>query len=152
MITDSQTYFLFLVDCLPSKQPKFFQRFEKVLADCNIKFQFLPHTKDIWAIDFMPVQISKDKFVQFTYNPDYLQPKKEKKTISDVDSICNAIHLTTQKSKLIIDGGDISKAAEVIIKDIKSSRNFRKKEIAFTLTSSKQHIQKAANSTECPMI
>ena len=98
MITDNQTNKLSLFIRLLAKQTtKFFQRFEKVFADCNIKFQFLPHTKDIWAIDFMPVQISKDKFVEFTYNPDYLQPKKEKKTISDVDSICNAINLKTQK-------------------------------------------------------
>ena len=45
-----------------------------------------------------------------------------------------------------------TKAAEVIIKDIKSSRKFKKKEMAFTLTSSKQHTQKAANLTACPMI
>src|SRR5712691_9715529 len=101
MIRDCQTNKLFLADCLPKMQPNFFQRFEKVLKDCNISFQFIPNTKDIWAIDFMPVQISRDKFAQFTYNPDYLQPKKYQKTISDVDSICKAINLITKKSKLI---------------------------------------------------
>jgi agmatine deiminase len=92
MITDIQTNKLFLADCLPEKQPKFFQRFEKVLNDCKINFQFLPNTKDIWAVDFMPVQVSKDKFVRFTYNPDYLQPKKYRKTISHVDTICKSIN------------------------------------------------------------
>ncbi len=76
MIPDEKTNSLYLADCLPKKQPKFFQRFEKILIDCNIQYSFLPNTKDIWAVDFMPVQISKDEFVQFTYNPDYLQPKK----------------------------------------------------------------------------
>ena len=115
MLTDRQTNKLFLADCLQSKQPKFFQRFEKVLNDCNINFQFLPGTKDIWAVDFMPVQISKDKFVRFTYNPDYLQPKKYQKTISDVDSICKAINLTTTKSKLIVDGGNVSRTDDKVI-------------------------------------
>jgi agmatine deiminase len=115
MITDSQTNKLFLAECLPDKQPKFFQRFEKVLNACGIPYSFLPNTKDIWAVDFMPIQISKDKFVQFTYNPDYLKPKKYHKTISDVDSICKAIKLTTQKSKLIVDGGNVSRTADKVI-------------------------------------
>ena len=76
MITDKQTTKLFLADCLPHKQPKFFKQFEKVLNDCKIKFHFLPDTKDIWAVDYMPVQVSKNEFVQFVYNPDYLQTKK----------------------------------------------------------------------------
>lgn len=115
MITDRQTNRLFLADCLPLKQPKFYQRFERVLNNCSIEFLFLPNTKDIWAVDFMPVQISKEKFVQFTYNPDYLQPKKYQKTISDVDSICKAINLTTNKSKLIVDGGNVSRASDKVV-------------------------------------
>ena len=115
MITDNETNFLYLADCLPTQQPKFFKRFEKVLTDCKIKFQFLPNTKDVWAVDYMPIQISKDKFVRFTYNPDYLQDKEGKKTISDVDSICKAISLTTQKSKLIVDGGNVSRTADKVI-------------------------------------
>lgn len=115
MITDRQTNKLFLADSLPKQQPKFFRRFEKVLNDCNINFQFLQNTKDIWAVDFMPVQISRDKFVRFTYNPDYLQSKKYQKTISDVDSICKAINLTTIKSRLIVDGGNVSRSTDKVI-------------------------------------
>ena len=132
MINDRQTNKLFLADCLPDKQPKFFQRFEEVLNAFGIPYSFLPDTKDIWAVDFMPIQISKDKFVQFTYNPDYLQPKKYHKTISDVDSICNAINLTTQKSKLIVDGGNVSKTADKVImcdKIFHENKNLSEKEV-----------------------
>lgn len=115
MITDDQTNQLFLADCLQNKQPKFFHRFEKVLKACKINYQFLPDTKDIWAVDFMPVQVSKDKFVRFTYSPDYLQPKKYQKTISNVDSICKAINLTTTKSNLVVDGGNVSKTTDKVI-------------------------------------
>lgn len=115
MITDNETNKLFLADCLPDKQTEFFPRFEKLLTENKIDFQFLPGTKDIWARDFMPVQVSKDKFVQFNYKPDYLQPKKYQKTISDVDSICNAIGLKTIKSELIVDGGNIIRAKDKVI-------------------------------------
>lgn len=115
MITDSQTNTLFLADCLPNKQPKFYKRFQKVLANCKINYQFLPNTKDIWAVDFMPVQISKDKFVQFTYDPDYLKTKEYCKTISDVDTICKAIQLTVKKSALVVDGGNVIRAKDKVI-------------------------------------
>ncbi len=115
MITDLQTNKLFLADCLPKKQLKFFQRFESVLNSRNIKFEFLPYCKDIWAVDFMPVQVSKSKFVQFTYKPDYLKPKQYQKTISDVDPICKAINLTTHKTNIVVDGGNVIRAADKVI-------------------------------------
>lgn len=115
MITDIQTNKLFLADCLPNKQPKFFTRFEKVLSECKINFEFLPNCKDIWAVDFMPIQVSKDLFVQFIYDPDYLQDYPWKETISDVDYICKEIKLTTQKSNLIVDGGNVIRADDKVI-------------------------------------
>lgn len=115
MITDDQTNKLFLADCLPSMQPSVFQRLEKTLNTLKIDYSFLPETKDVWAVDYMPIQIRKNHFVQFTYNPDYLQSKKYRKTISDVDGICEAIGLKTLKSELIVDGGNISKTADKVI-------------------------------------
>ncbi len=76
MITDSQTNFLYLADTLPTKYPDFYKRFEKVLTDCNTNFALLPNTKDVWAVDFMPIQTDQNKFVRFVYNPSYLQTKK----------------------------------------------------------------------------
>lgn len=76
MITDSQTNFLYLADTLPKNYSGFYNRFEKVLNECNIKFSFLPQTKDVWAVDYMPIQIDLNKFIHFVYNPSYLQTKK----------------------------------------------------------------------------
>ncbi len=115
MIIDNQTNSLFLADCLPEKQSKFFKRFEKVLKNCNINFQFLPNTKDIWAVDFMPIQISVNTFIQFTYNPDYLQPKKYQKTISNVNNICDEIKLNRIKSDIVLDGGNVIKTTDKVI-------------------------------------
>lgn len=108
MITDRQTNFLYLADTLPTKYPDFYKRFEEVLKDCNIPFNFLPQTKDVWAVDYMPIQISLEKFVRFVYNPSYLQTKKYLKTISDVDVICEAIGIETVKTDIIIDGGNVT--------------------------------------------
>ena len=98
MITDSETNFLYLANTLPEKYSNFYQQFERVLTRWVIKFKFLPKTKDVWAVDYMPIQIDKDKFLQFVYNPDYLRDtKKWSKTISDVDSIWAAINISRQK-------------------------------------------------------
>ncbi|MFZ6025872.1 MAG: agmatine deiminase family protein [Bacteroidota bacterium] len=116
MIPDKQTNFLFLADILPKKYSDFFNRFEKVLSDCNISFQLLPNTKDVWAVDYMPIQITKDSFVQFVYNPDYLRnTAKWSKTISDVDTICKQINLLPKKSNIVLDGGNVTRTSDKVI-------------------------------------
>lgn len=115
MIPDSQTNFLYLADTLPTKYPDFFKRFECVLKDCNIPFDFLPQTKDVWAVDYMPIQTDLNKFVRFVYNPSYLQTKKYLKTISDVDRICKAISIETFKTDIIIDGGNVTRWTNKVI-------------------------------------
>jgi agmatine deiminase len=115
MITDEETNVLYLADSLPKLQVSFFPRFKKVLGDLNLSFEFMPGTKDIWAVDYMPIQVHQDKFVQFTYDPDYLQKKEYKKTISDVDAICNKMKLETHKSNLVVDGGNVVKGKDKVI-------------------------------------
>lgn len=115
MITDCLTNRLYLSDCLPHKQPVFYPLFKHVLEGIQIPFEFLPNTKDIWAVDFMPVQVVHNEFVQFTYNPDYLRPKKYRSFITNVDSVCKAIDITTQKSPLVVDGGNVIKGRDKVI-------------------------------------
>ena len=101
MIPDSQTNFLYLADTLLKKYPKFYKQFEAVLNDYDINYKILPRTKDVWVLDYMPIQITKDNFVQFIYNPDYLRDTvKWSKTISDVDTICKEINLLPKKSNI----------------------------------------------------
>lgn len=107
MIPDSQTNFLYLADTLPTKYPDFYKRFEVVLKDCNIPFDFLPQTKDVWAVDYMPIQMELNKFVQFVYKPSYLKSEEELKTISDVDEICKTIGIETIRTDIVLDGGTI---------------------------------------------
>ena len=139
MKIDSQTNFLWLADCLPNniKYPTFFNRFKKVLDNLNIPFGLLPHTKDIWAVDYMPIQIAVDKFVQFNYNPDYLQTPELRETISDVDAICKTINLHPDKVNLLVDGGNVIRASDKILmtdKVFKENNHLSKKEVTKRLT------------------
>ena len=133
MITDKETNFLYLADSLKKKKySAFLDSFDKVLTVNHIPYKFLPNTKDIWVVDYMPVQISTDKFVQFHYNPDYLQSVTGLKTISDVDTICKSIGLKPEKSKLIVDGGNITRWTDKVImcdKVFKENSTIREKDL-----------------------
>ncbi len=107
---DSTTDFLYLADSLQKKKYSgFLERFGQVLRINDIAYGFLPDTKDIWAVDYMPIQIGTDRFVQFRYNPDYLQSQTQRKTITDVDSVCASIRLRLKpaKSEIVLDGGNV---------------------------------------------
>lgn len=116
MITDNQTNFLYLADTLPIRYPDFCKRFEHVLKESNILFGFLPQTKDVWAVDYMPIQTDLNKFIRFLYLPSYLTKyKKYANTISDVDTICKDIGIETIKTNIIIDGGNVTRWTNKVI-------------------------------------
>lgn len=115
MIPNQRTNKLFLSDCLPQKQPAFFHRFEKVITIHNIDFAYLPGTKDIWAVDFMPIQVSLSKFIRFTYRPDYLSNERYQKSISDTKVICELISIPTSDTNIILDGGNVVNHEDTVI-------------------------------------
>lgn len=115
MIPDNKTNFLYLADTLPKKYPNFYARFENLLIENKINFKLLPQTKDVWAVDYMPIQIDQNQFVRFAYNPIYLQTKKYLNTISDVDTICELIGIEITKSNIVIDGGNVTKTTDKVI-------------------------------------
>lgn len=115
MITDNDTNFVYLADSLKTKHPLFFEEFTQLLKDEKIRYDLLIPTNDIWAVDYMPIQTAENKYIQFVYQPDYLQSKKWKKSISDVDSICSNLNITITKSDIVLDGGNICKANDKII-------------------------------------
>jgi agmatine deiminase len=99
------------------------------LKTFGVKPKFLPKTNDIWARDYMPVQVSESKFVEYRYDPDYLQGhyknKRNLKTYQDI--VCDSIGIKTVKSNIILDGGNLIKSADCIIltdKIVKENRHF----------------------------
>jgi agmatine deiminase len=128
MIRDNETNFLFLADCLQKKNPVFCNEFVQLLVNNNVKYSYLPDTKDIWAVDYMPVQIDKNSFINFVYNPDYLQTKSGVKSISNVHEILRNIAITAVDSDIVLDGGNVIKGKDEVIlcdKVFKENPNYK---------------------------
>lgn len=116
MITDSETSFVYLADTLALKYPKFNAEFEAVLQKANVHYGFLPQTKDVWAVDYMPIQIDRNEFLNFKYYPDYLiDTIKWKNTISDTELICKLINLKVKVSDIVVDGGNVIRSENKVI-------------------------------------
>ena len=117
MIRDNQTNFVYLADTLPILYPAFSRELTGILKEFNIPFEFLPGTRDIWARDFMPIQVLENKFIEYRYDPDYLQgideEQRDVKTYPDI--VCDAIKLKTVKTDIILDGGNVVKSSDTVI-------------------------------------
>ena len=116
MITDNLTNELFLAITL--KKPRyatFLANFEKILSENNFQVSFLQSTKDIWARDYMPIQLNPDSFIQFKYDPDYLKFKSYRHLLSNQDDICSKLNLHINKSDLVVDGGNVVKGSTKVI-------------------------------------
>ena len=87
-----------------------------VLQNYKIKWDFLPDTSSplhIWARDYMPVQVSKEKFVKFNYNPDYLKDSPEYKP--DTSTILSDWGIQVIDSDIIADGGNVISCGDKVI-------------------------------------
>jgi agmatine deiminase len=124
MITDNETNHLYLSDRLNKDYPEFCKNFIAELQKHQIEPNILPGTKDVWAVDFMPIQINKNEFIQFRYEPDYLREYPEQRnSASEISRICNKIknrdkNLTNIKiisSNIIVDGGNVVRGNDTVI-------------------------------------
>jgi agmatine deiminase len=117
MITDFDTNSIYFSELLRSvpRYKKTCDQITTILDSYQIKYSFLPNTKDIWARDFMPVQIADDTFVEYRYDPDYLHGKKYRPIKTYPDIVCDTIGLKTIKTELVIDGGNVIKSSNCLI-------------------------------------
>jgi agmatine/peptidylarginine deiminase len=119
MIADWQTNKVYLSGKLEEKFPRTYEMVVEKLKVFNYMPTILPNTFDIWARDYMPIQIKDNKFIEYRYDPDYLQGNskevetREIKTYPDI--VCDSIGLQTVKTDIIIDGGNVVKSNNAII-------------------------------------
>jgi len=121
-ITDEKTNSVFLSTLLPKESSGFPKEARKNLIealknyfqDKGIHYEELVNTRDVWCRDYMPLQITKNLFLSYTYNPDYLNDDKYyitnwelHKVYSRKSDICRIPH---QFLPLILDGGNVIKA------------------------------------------
>lgn len=119
MISDNRTNTIYFSDLLRTDErySETFNDLKRVLDASGMQYDFLKKTKDIWARDYMPIQVSKDKFVEFRFDPDYLQGigkgRREIKTYPDI--VCDYMGINTVKSDIILDGGNVVKSDNAVI-------------------------------------
>jgi agmatine deiminase len=77
----------------------------KILEKNEVKYGFLESTYDIWCRDYMPIQVNKDKFVQFRYEPSYL--KNHPEIQSNPIKVCEDNNLKPRFSSINLDGGNV---------------------------------------------
>ncbi|MFY9154225.1 MAG: agmatine deiminase family protein [Prolixibacteraceae bacterium] len=117
MITDKETNKVFLSEVLKTDQrfTNTCSEITEILQAFQVNFEFLPKTRDIWARDYMPVQVSDHTFVEFRYDPDYLQGEENRIYKTYPDIVCDALGLKTLKSDIVLDGGNVIKAKNCVI-------------------------------------
>lgn len=129
MISDFETNTVYFSELIAEEDrfKKTFKEIETSLNTFNLKANLIPKTKDIWARDYMPIQISANQFIEYRYDPDYLQGNgkgyRNLKTYPDI--VCDSINLPTEKTDIIMDGGNFVKSSDCIIftdKIIKENR------------------------------
>jgi len=115
MITDAQTDFVYFSAKLKKDFEPFYNELTEILNRHNVKHDVLLKTNDIWCRDYMPIQVSLNKFVEYRYDPDYLQAQKWRPKKSYPDIICDKLKLKTVKSDMILDGGNVIKTDSGVI-------------------------------------
>lgn len=109
MITDKETNFIYLSNLFEERCPNEFQQLKHWFDKLEIRNGILPNTKDLWVVDFMPLQVRQDYFLQYKYDPDYLKTKKEQPSKTDPAKVCDEIGIVPNKVSIVLDGGNIVK-------------------------------------------
>ncbi len=139
MITDFETNTVYFSKLLKTDN-RFLKTFNEIterLSSVGIPVKLLEKTRDIWARDYMPIQVTKEKFIEYRYDPDYLQKAEKgyRNLKSYPDIICDKLEpkIKTVKTDIILDGGNVIKSNDCVIltdKIVKENRCFyNKKEL-----------------------
>ncbi len=119
MISDNQTTKVYFSQLLKTdlRFASTCNQIIKVLDSFEVRYGFLEKTKAIWARDYMPIQVSEDKFIEYRYDPDYLlsTEKGDRDSKTYPDMVCDWLKLKTIKTDIILDGGNVIKSKNHVI-------------------------------------
>lgn len=115
MIQDKETNKIYFSDWLRQDRKLEMDAIIEILQKHNVDFGFLDDTEDWWCRDYMPIQVAKDKFVQYCYFPDYLNNDKDRGYITNPDKTLARIGINTIKTDLVIDGGNVVKCDDKVV-------------------------------------
>lgn len=115
-ITDEMTNKVYISNLINKKSSGFENDAATELESC-IKtfcpnFELLFNTKDVWARDYMPIQLTKDIYLSFTYKPDYLAENPKYVTNWQMHKVHanGQLNFIFVQMPIILDGGNVVKA------------------------------------------
>jgi agmatine deiminase len=119
MVTDQNTNFVYF-SSLIKERPRlkcFWHSLEKTLAGAGINYSFIDNTRDLWCRDYMPLQTSKGRFVQFRFYPSYYDDDRWRHLLTDTNQIeVETVPATAiTNSTILLDGGNVIRAADTVI-------------------------------------
>jgi len=93
---------------------------KEIIKHKNFKYGHIAGTKDYYCRDYMPIQLIKNEFVQFEFQPDYLinKPERQEFVTNPKNVLKKNVFLENFKikeSELILDGGNIIKSENKVI-------------------------------------
>jgi len=106
MIAEWNVNCVFLAAMLESRHPKLFHELRQTLVAHGIEVRLLRNVKDIWAVDYCPVQVGNRKLVNFRYAPDYLRGDEHLITGLEVVEELGDFG-RCHDSDIVLDGGNI---------------------------------------------
>jgi agmatine deiminase len=120
MVIDEETNTVLYSDKLDKGYPDFCKTLVELLLNQGLTIKQVNRTGDIWCRDYLPVQVSRNRFVQFVHNPSGLSGAH------DPPPETSKLHLPVVpvRSKLILDGGNVVRwKNKAIVTDVVYEQN-----------------------------
>lgn len=116
MIADNQTNTVYFSNLVPEEFPKQFDELNRIITSSGYLVKLLAETYDYYCRDYMPVQITKNDFLQFVFRPKaYFEPNQYAEITNPVlVGLTNNLD-NPRYSPLILDGGNVIKAENKVI-------------------------------------
>ena len=106
---DNKTNRVFFSACLTEGYRSCAKAIKDALRENGIVVEKkIRNTKDIWARDYMPIQIGENKFMRYTYRPDYLWEVGNNRQYITDNPVCD--FLTGKEivdCNVVLDGGNV---------------------------------------------
>lgn len=122
MFFENRTDTVFVTEALRRRYPFIYKKIREMLKMSAVSFRTLDGVNNIWARDFLPVQVAPNKFTRFVYkgeNPAY--------SIYDFLTVPESTFgqfSTLRKSNIVLDGGNVVQYGErAIVSEIVFKHN-----------------------------
>ena len=108
LFNDAYTDFVYISDKLKEFYPGTYKRLIKLFDKMEIEWAIVKGTKDIWIRDYMPIQITDDRYLVYKYDPDYLK-QTGKKYLTNSHTIYKKVlhHHNWKDINITLDGGNV---------------------------------------------